>query len=142
MHCGKQKDLPTYAYNKAMKRGGNIYCDRKCFSESQKKHHTPEEKKAVHRKWEREYFKREDVKAARRLRHAAWRGTDKGKAAIAESQFKDRSQNRAKYNARSKEFNSRPEILERRKIRYYKENYGDFWEAAYINSTLKKEVNK
>lgn len=137
-HCGKTFEILMGSYNRAMKRGLNVYCNRKHGGLGRRKHKTKaqlKEEKYIYDLFYR-LFNSEEIRGKKALYFQ-----------------KDYRANNAKYKhqrqARSKahtEYCRRPEQKKYSRQyaikRHHTEYYGDFWEAGVLLVELEAHIDK
>lgn len=140
-YCGKVTEKSTGHYNRAIKLGAGLYCDRRCASNGHKTNETPEEKKSI-KSWYDLLLRMSMTDDERELDefqnmvYFQWDYTNNP------DKYRKRRQDRMEYHV---EYCRQPEYKEWK--RRYDENYrarkdyGDWWEVAIALKNLDKEID-
>ncbi len=135
-HCGIETEQPTGYYNAAIKRGGNIYCSRKCGGLSRRT--STEQKKQVKKDYDKKY--RADNLESKKIKAHEYFKKD-----YAANPEKYRAIRKAKYK-KHLEYLQTPEYKEWKRnydIKYLaKKNFGVFWESAILLTELENHLLK
>lgn len=140
-YCGKSMQKSTGHYNRAIKLGAGIYCDRKCAGLGRRIEETPEEKREI-KSWYDLFIRtsrKEDEYWLNYLQTAFSFHFDY--AANPDKYKRIRKEKQASHN----EYCRQPKYKEWKKgydEQYRaKKNYGDWWEAAIALKNLDKEID-
>jgi ssDNA-binding Zn-finger/Zn-ribbon topoisomerase 1 len=139
-YCGKEMFKKTGHYNRAMKLGAGIYCDRKCAGLGRRIDETPEQKK-IYKQWYDLFIRAsltDDERDIRTLQalvlfHLDYRNNPE--------KYKDRRRRKMPAHI---EYCRQPEYRKKKKaydeVHRAKKFYGEYWEAAIVLKKLEKEI--
>jgi hypothetical protein len=133
-HCGKTADKAAGHVNRALERGLNLYCNRRCFGLGRRKHKTKAQKREEKRLYDIEYRNSSPtLKARRRAYHL--RTYDPTEAA----------KERKKRMPRHVEYCRQPWYKEWKKEydrKYRAKEFGAFAEAYNLTLELNREIKR